>query len=55
MPGTLICSVSDVFRKDHHNIPWVDFAYDGQDDASIDTRMQAFMYQVQEYLQKQQK
>ncbi len=53
MPGTLICSVSDVFRKDHHNIPWVDFAYDGQDDASIDTRMQAFMYQVKEYELKQ--
>lgn len=52
MPGTLICSVSDVFRKDHSNIPWVDFAYDGQDDASIDTRLQAFMYQVGEYREK---
>jgi len=52
MPGTLICSISDVFRKDHNNIPWVDFAYDGQDDASIDTRLQAFIYQVKEYQQK---
>jgi predicted CoA-substrate-specific enzyme activase len=52
MPGTLICSISDVFRKDHNKIPWVDFAYDGQDDASIDTRLQAFMYQVKEYQQK---
>lgn len=46
MPGTLICSVSDMFRKDHNNIPWVDYAYDGQDDASLETRLQAFMYQV---------
>ena len=52
MPGTLICSISDVFRKDHNNIPWVDFAYDGQDDASIDTRLQAFIFQVKEYQQK---
>jgi predicted nucleotide-binding protein (sugar kinase/HSP70/actin superfamily) len=49
MPGTLICSISDVFRKDHNNIPWVDFAFDGQDDSSAETRMQAFMYQVKEY------
>jgi predicted CoA-substrate-specific enzyme activase len=53
MPGTLICSISDVFRKDHNNIPWVDYAYDGQDDASLETRLQAFMYQVKEYQQKE--
>ncbi|MBN2763189.1 MAG: hypothetical protein JXR41_08880, partial [Bacteroidales bacterium] len=51
MPGTLICSVADMFRKDHNNIPWVDFAYDGQDDASLETRLQAFMYQAREYQQ----
>lgn len=49
MPGTLICSISDVFRKDHNQIPWVDYTYDGQEDASIETRLQAFMYQVKEY------
>jgi predicted nucleotide-binding protein (sugar kinase/HSP70/actin superfamily) len=53
MPGTLICSISDVFRKDHNNIPWVDYAYDGQDDASLETRLQAFMYQVKEYQQRE--
>jgi predicted nucleotide-binding protein (sugar kinase/HSP70/actin superfamily) len=53
MPGTLICSISGAFRKDHNNIPWVDHAYDGQDDASIDTRLQAFMYQVREYQQRE--
>lgn len=53
MPGTLICSISGAFRKDHNNIPWVDYAYDGQDDASIETRLQAFMYQVKEYQQRE--
>lgn len=51
MPGTLICSVSDSFRKDHGNIPWVDYAYDGQEDASTETKLQAFIYQAKEYHQ----
>ncbi len=50
MPGTLICAVSGSFKKDHKNIPWVDYAYDGQDDPSNSTRLQAFMYQVYEYM-----
>ncbi|MBN2349077.1 MAG: hypothetical protein JXJ22_09580 [Bacteroidales bacterium] len=52
MPGTLIVSTSAAFRHDHNNIPWVDIAYDGQDDASIETRLQAFMYQANEYAGK---
>lgn len=49
MPGTLIASVSQLFRKDHNDIPWMNIAYDGQDDSSTDTRLQAFMHQAQEY------
>jgi predicted CoA-substrate-specific enzyme activase len=49
MPGTLVASVSDTFRKDHNNIPFINIAYDGQDSVSLDTRLQAFAYQVKEY------
>jgi predicted nucleotide-binding protein (sugar kinase/HSP70/actin superfamily) len=49
MPGTLIASVSDSFRKDHGNIPFINIAYDGQDSVSLDTRLQAFAFQVKEY------
>ena len=49
MPGTLIASVSDTFRKDHNNIPFINIAYDGQDSVSLDTRLQAFVYQVKEF------
>lgn len=49
MPGTLISSVSDSFRKDHNNIPFINIAYDGQDSVSLETRLQAFVYQVKEY------
>lgn len=49
MPGTLIASVSDSFRKDHGNIPFINIAYDGQDSVSLETRMQAFVFQVMEF------
>jgi predicted CoA-substrate-specific enzyme activase len=49
MPGTLIASVSDSFRKDHNNIPFINIAYDGQDSVSFETRLQAFVFQVKEY------
>jgi predicted nucleotide-binding protein (sugar kinase/HSP70/actin superfamily) len=49
MPGTLIASVSESIRKDHNNIPFINIAYDGQDSVSLDTRLQAFVFQVFEY------
>jgi predicted CoA-substrate-specific enzyme activase len=49
MPGTLVASVSDSFRKDHNNIPFINIAYDGQDSVSLDTKLQAFVFQVKEY------
>jgi predicted nucleotide-binding protein (sugar kinase/HSP70/actin superfamily) len=49
MPGTLVASVSDTFRKDHNNIPFINVAYDGQDSVSLDTRLQAFVFQVKEF------
>jgi predicted CoA-substrate-specific enzyme activase len=55
MPGTLIAAVSDSFRKDHNNLPWINIAYDGQDSISLDTRLQAFIFQVKEYAEVQKK
>jgi predicted CoA-substrate-specific enzyme activase len=49
MPGTLVASLSTDFRKDHNNVPWENIAYDGQEDSSVDIRLQAFMYQAKEY------
>ncbi|HPI69402.1 MAG TPA: acyl-CoA dehydratase activase [Bacteroidales bacterium] len=49
MPGTVIESVSDRFKRDHNNIPYVNIAYDGQDNTTIDMRIQAFMHQAREY------
>ncbi|HPT13010.1 MAG TPA: hypothetical protein PLP69_10280, partial [Bacteroidales bacterium] len=49
MPGTLIASVSDLFRKEQNNIPLINIAYDGQDSVSLETKLQAFVFQVKEY------
>ncbi len=49
MPGTVIESVSDQFKRDHDNIPYVNIAYDGQDNTSIDMKIQAFMHQAREF------
>jgi len=54
MPGTLIASVSDAFRKDHDNIPFLNIPYDGQDTVSLETRLQAFFFQVREYAEAHQ-
>ncbi len=49
MPGTVVASVSHKFKKDNNELPYVSIAYDGQEDASIDLRLQAFMHQAKEY------
>ena len=46
MPGTIVACVSDQFKRDHDHIPYVSIAYDGQEDTSIDLRLQAFMHQA---------
>jgi predicted CoA-substrate-specific enzyme activase len=54
MPGTLIASVSDSFRKDYDNIPFINIPYDGQDTVALETRLQAFVFQVKEYAEAHQ-
>lgn len=49
MPGTIVTCVSDQFKRDHNGIPYVSIAYDGQEDTSIDLRLQAFMHQANEF------
>jgi len=49
LPGTIVASLSTAFRKDHDGIPWVDIAFDGQEDTGIETRLQAFIHQAKEY------
>jgi predicted nucleotide-binding protein (sugar kinase/HSP70/actin superfamily) len=52
MPETFTSAVTPIFRKDFNNIPWINLAYDGQEDTSIDTKLQALMYQAREYARR---
>jgi predicted CoA-substrate-specific enzyme activase len=52
MPGTIVEAVSDSFRKDHKHMPVVHIAYDGQEDASIELRLQAFMHQAYQFAEE---
>jgi len=55
MPGTVVAAVSDSYRKDNNNIPFINIAYDGQDSVSLETRLQAFVFQVKEFAMASQK
>jgi predicted nucleotide-binding protein (sugar kinase/HSP70/actin superfamily) len=52
LPGTIVASLSSAFRQDHDELPWVDIAFDGQDDTGIETRLQAFVHQAREHCRR---
>ena len=52
LPGTLISALSPGFSQDHDGIPWINIAYDGQEEASVETRLQAFVYRAEEYARR---
>jgi predicted CoA-substrate-specific enzyme activase len=49
LPGTVITAASPQFCRDHDGIPWINIAYDGQEDSSFETRLQAFVHRAKEY------
>jgi predicted nucleotide-binding protein (sugar kinase/HSP70/actin superfamily) len=49
MPGTVVNSLFKLFREHHDNIPFLNLAYDGQEQTHTRTRLEAFMYQVRQY------
>lgn len=49
MPGTVVNSLMEKFRREHDNIPFLNLAYDGQEQTHTRTRLEAFMYQVREF------
>ncbi|MEX0987034.1 MAG: acyl-CoA dehydratase activase [Bacteroidales bacterium] len=53
MPGTVVSSVAGSFRNNHKNIPMVVISYDGQEDSSIELRLQAFMHQAYQFRDQQ--
>lgn len=51
MPGTVVNALFKRFREEHDNIPFLNLAYDGQEQTNTRTRLEAFMYQVRQFRQ----
>ncbi len=49
MPSTIVAGLMKMLTKDHHGIPAISIAYDGQADPSLDTRLEAFVLQADAY------
>ncbi|MFC1477723.1 acyl-CoA dehydratase activase-related protein, partial [candidate division KSB1 bacterium] len=50
MPGTVVTALSKKIREDLNNIPWLNLFFDGQqDEVSIRTRLETFVYQAREF------
>lgn len=49
MPGTIVHAILKRYRERECPIPFLNLAYDGQKQTNIDTRLEAFMYQVRQY------
>jgi predicted CoA-substrate-specific enzyme activase len=52
MPGTIVSTLLKRYREENNNIPILNMAYDGQEQTNTLTRLEAFMYQAKEYLDK---
>ncbi len=49
MPGTIVSTLLKRYQEEHHNIPILNMAYDGQEQTNTLTRLEAFMYQAREF------
>ena len=50
MPGSLVNGLLEQFRRDHHAIPVLKLAFDGQEQASDKTKLQAFVHQARQHM-----
>ncbi len=51
MPGTIAQAILKRVRRDFNNIPFLNMVYDGDEQVTSQTRLEAFMYQAQEFAQ----
>jgi predicted CoA-substrate-specific enzyme activase len=46
LPGTIVTAISKRLRREHPGLPWLNLAFDGQEDTDNLARLEAFMHQV---------
>ena len=52
MPSTIVSGISRQISEDFHGLPILNISYDGQQDPTLPTRLEAFMHQVRMYNQE---
>lgn len=52
MPGTVVNAVLKRLREDNNNIPYLNMVYEGIEDTNSTTRMEAFVHQAKEYMER---
>ncbi len=55
MPGTISQAILKRLRQDFDNIPFLNMVYDGDEQATTQTRLEAFMYQAHEFMRRKTK
>ena len=48
MPGTMVTAISKRLREEY-KVPWLNLAFDGLEQGTTETRLEAFMYQARQY------
>jgi len=49
MPGTVVSCMAPRLREEMGGTPWLDVAFDGQEETNLHTRLEAFMHQALQY------
>lgn len=49
MPGTVVSCMAPRLREEMNGVPWLDIAFDGQEETNLHTRLEAFMHQAFQY------
>ncbi len=52
MPGTVVNAVLKRLREDNNNIPYLNMVYEGAEDTNSMTRMEAFVHQAREFMER---
>ncbi|MGM0367032.1 MAG: acyl-CoA dehydratase activase [Actinomycetota bacterium] len=54
MPGTIVTATSKRIRE-KYKVPWLNLAFDGLEQGTTETRLEAFMYQAKLYMENKEK
>ena len=55
MPGAMVDSLLEKFHRRHHGIPVLKLAFDGVEQASEETVLEAFVHQARQYMEGRRK